>query len=419
MRLSTAHVFIAVATLLPPVAIVVPLGVAPLLVFAILAIAVTRLLSDAGFDVFRKIPAFFLILFVLWAATTLFWTPELLRGARTVAKLALFFAGGLLAIDSAAKLATADRHRCGTALLIGVASAIIYLSVDMYSDGVIRGAILRALGDGVFQRYMLNRPVAIIVLLLWPALIVIKRRYPGWMVWLGLIAIIGLLAGTENTTALIALIVGTLVYSIASISRFLPALRVVCIAGVVLSLLALPFFSGTSDKIKSWNALSSVENSFVHRLYIWDFAATRALEKPLSGWGIEASRGLAEKFKPDPGSKRMQTPIESRRLFFEENRLPLHPHSAGLQIWVELGVIGIVLCGGFLGSICWFAASRLQFGVACPPLLALIVTGFTICSSGFGIWQSWWMSSLWLSAILAFAVMQIPAGRGVDVKEMG
>jgi exopolysaccharide production protein ExoQ len=404
MRLSNANILTVTAVLLPPVALIVPLGVAPLLGATILAIVVARLRSDDGFGVFRSVPAFLLGLFLLWAATSLLWTPELLRGTRSVAKLVLIFAGGILAIDSAWKLAPAERRRCGTALVIGVTATFIYLAVDIYSNGIIRGAFLNALGQDGFQRHMLNRPVSIVVLLLWPALIVVKYRYPGWAVWLCLVLAIGLLAGSENATALVALTAGALVYSIASISKFLPALRVVSAAGIVVSVLALPLFSGMSDKIESWNALSGVENSFVHRLYIWDFAASRALEKPAMGWGIEATRGLARHIKPQGVPSGTETLIEAHRRFFKANRLPLHPHSAGLQIWVELGVIGVILFGGFLGWLCWCAGNRKQFGAASPALLALIVTGFAISSSGFGIWQSWWMSSIWLTAILTFAV---------------
>lgn len=404
MRLSNANVLTVTAAILPPVMLIVPLGVAPLAALTILTLVIVRLRSGGGFDVFRNIPVVFLGLFLLWAATTLLWTPEFLRGTRTVAKLALLFAGGMLAIDAARKLAPADRRKCGIALVIGVTAAIIYLAVDIYSDGSIRGAFLKALGHDGFQRHMLNRPVSIIVLLLWPALIVVKYQYSGWAVWLFLIMAIGLLAGSENATALVALIAGALVYSIASISRFLPALRVVSAAGIVISVLALPLFSGTSDKIESWNELSAVENSFVHRLYIWDFAASRALDKPVSGWGIEASRGFARHIENDNGPGRVETLIELRRRFFRNNRLPLHPHSAGLQIWVELGIIGVFLFGGFLGWLCWRAGNRTHFGAACAPLLALMVTGFAIASSGFGIWQSWWMSSLWLTAILTVAI---------------
>jgi exopolysaccharide production protein ExoQ len=408
MRLSNANVLTVTAAILPPVALVVPLGVAPLAALTILALVVTRLRSGGGFDVFRNIPVVFLGLFLLWAATTLLWTPEFLRGTRTVAKLALFFAGGMLAIDAARKLAPADRRKCGTALVIGVTAAIIYLAVEIYSNGIIRGAFLKALGQDGFQRHMLNRPVSIIVLLLWPALIVVKYRYPGRAIWLCLVLAIGLLAGSENATALVALIAGALVYSIASISPFLPAARVVSAAGIVVSVLALPLFSGMSDKIESWNGLSAVENSLMHRLYIWDFTASRALDKPVSGWGIEASRGLARHIENDRGPGRVETLLELRKRFFQNNRLPLHPHSAGLQIWVELGIIGAILFGGFLSWLCWCAGNHTQFGAACAPLLALVVTGFAIASSGFGIWQSWWMSSLWLTAILTVAVIPAP-----------
>jgi hypothetical protein len=78
----------------------------------------------------------------------------------------------------------------------------------------------------------------------------------------------------------------------------------------------------------------------------------------------------------------------------------------GARRWPRLNLA--LSFGGFLSWLCWCAGNRTQFGAACGPLLALIVTGFAIASSGFGIWQSWWMASLWLTAILTAAIIPAP-----------
>ena len=408
MRLSNAQILTAAALLIPPVALIVPLGIAPLFVVMILALFVLHLVNKEGFDAFRE-PAFLVVgLFLLWAAISLIWTPELPRGLRTVSKLVVLFGGGLLAIAGTRHLTLKERQTCGTTLLIGVIGATIYLSIEMYGQGAIRGTILKFFDGPAYQPYFLNRPTSIIVLMLWPAIIVLQQRFSPWVGMVAIAGAIGMLALAESATALVALSAGALVYLIASAPRLAPAVRALCTAGVVLSILALPLFAGIASRIDSWNATSGVENSFAHRLYIWDFAASRTIEKPVAGWGIEASRGLARGVDQVSEQKPGESGVEARKRFFKSARLPLHPHNAGLQIWVELGAIGSLLFAGMVGWLMWSAGDRQKWGAASAPLMGLTTTALAIASSGFGIWQSWWMSALWLAVILTLAVTKRP-----------
>ena len=409
MRLSNAQILTATALLLPPIALIVPLGAAPLFVVMILALFVLHLVNRGQFDAFRE--PFFLMtgIFLLWAAISLIWTPEPARGLRTVSKLAVLFAGGLLAIASTRYLTHKERETCGTTLLIGVIGATIYLSIEMYGQGPIRSAILKFFEEPAYQSFFLNRPTSIIVLMLWPAIIVLQQRFSPWVGCVALAIAFGMLAPAESATALVALGAGGLVYLIASVRRLTQAVRIVCTVGVALSILALPLFTGISDRIDSWNATSGVENSLAHRLYIWDFAASRTLEKPVAGWGIESARGLARGTPQISEQRPGESGVEARKRYFMSARMPLHPHNAGLQIWVELGAIGSLLFAGMVGWMMWSAGDRRKWGIASAPMMGLTTTALAIASSGFGIWQSWWMSSLWLAAILTLAVTKRPA----------
>ncbi len=128
--------------------------------------------------------------------------------------------------------------------------------------------------------------------------------------------------------------------------------------------------------------------SVTHRLKIWRFVADVIAERPLAGWGLNASREL-------PGGNVEIAP--------GANRLPLHPHNAFLQVWVELGAIGVAL-GAALGITALWAAMTLR-----PPAagdarcarasaLALIASGSLVAGVAYGIWQGWWMAALWLAA---------------------
>jgi O-antigen ligase len=114
------------------------------------------------------------------------------------------------------------------------------------------------------------------------------------------------------------------------------------------------------------------------------------MEKPLLGWGMDASRAM-------PGGKNI--------IFGETGEsLPLHPHNAALQFWLELGAIGAALFAlvlAYIGQAIWrMKASPMVQGAAA----ANFVSAFVVLSLSWGIWQKWWLAVLGISVALTVAV---------------
>lgn len=124
---------------------------------------------------------------------------------------------------------------------------------------------------------------------------------------------------------------------------------------------------------------TAVAGSMEHRYLIWRFAADRAAERPFLGWGFDASRSL-------PGGHQLTG--ERAEL------LPLHPHNAVLQVWLELGVPGLLL----LCVVLW--RTYMPPGWERFPRRELLVRTLTVtavfiaASATFGIWQSWWLATI-------------------------
>ena len=133
------------------------------------------------------------------------------------------------------------------------------------------------------------------------------------------------------------------------------------------------------------------KNSLGHRLLIWDFAGERIAERPLLGWGLDSSRAI-------PGGKELIRP--------GQRRLPLHPHDAALQVWLELGLPGAVLFALLLGWL-WLRLARrrgrasIAAAVGRQPRRRLARS----LSAGWGVWQEWWLGDAGLAvfAIVAMA----------------
>jgi O-antigen ligase len=166
-----------------------------------------------------------------------------------------------------------------------------------------------------------------------------------------------------------------------------PAARlaaILSVIGILTAPLTLPALGRLPEVLATADA---IKGSAWHRLLIWSFAGERIAERPLLGWGLDASRAIpggTEEIRP--GMK----------------QLPLHPHNAALQLWLELGIPGALLSAFFVGWL-WLrlgaaAWPRLYAAAAGGSLIAALVTA----SGAYGIWQEWWLGTLGLAL---FAVL--------------
>jgi len=80
--------------------------------------------------------------------------------------------------------------------------------------------------------------------------------------------------------------------------------------------------------------------------------------------------------------------------------LPLHPHNGALQVWLELGAVG-ALVGALIVLV---VVSRLTSEALTPTAraagLAAFATAAIEMSLSYGIWQSWWIATLWFTGFM-------------------
>ncbi len=127
-----------------------------------------------------------------------------------------------------------------------------------------------------------------------------------------------------------------------------------------------------------------------HRLLIWNFSAHKSLERPLLGWGMRSSRHV-------PGGDVW--------IHGMGETLPLHPHNAALQIWLELGAVGAMLGAGlFVFALATVRNNGVRTEAAMGA--AVITSAAVILFLSFGLWQSWWISALWLGVAFATAAQR-------------
>lgn len=317
--------------------------------------------------------------FVVWAGVSALWSPSA-RALLTAVEIAYVAAGSFLIWTWLSGLAVHERRRlaqvAAVSILVGVA---VYGVENAFHYPINRWWNGDRSVEWISASNVPKRAAALLALLLWPVAAVFGfLRRPGWTPAV-IIAGLGLAGFLTSRSALVGLVIGACAYGAAYAWRAagVRALLQIGVAAAFLS--AIPAGLVLSRAAADYPT-DGWSRSLLHRMEVWGHAATRALETPLHGQGVDASRSL---------------PIKDEVSRFEplmNSALPLHPHNAFLQVWLELGALGAALAL----IVLW----RLVAGAALPVALGYTACALALASSAYGIWQAWWMCGLAAGALL-------------------
>jgi exopolysaccharide production protein ExoQ len=401
-KLSDARLLAGAALVLPSIGMIAPLGVAPLLaVVAPLLLVVEKRRPTV---LHRPLGALTILLaaMALWGAASSSWSIIPAHSLFEAGRFALISAAGLVVVAAASTLDTAGRAQVGRAALGGFVLGVGVLAVELWGGFPIHRA-LSGLALADIRLAKLDRGATVLSLACWvPILFLVQRgrRFAAILVFLVTLAALDRLISLSAVFGLLTAAVGF------ALAWWRPRATALLMAGGFAVLLAvMPIRAPTRDTVLWLSEVAPwLRTSAQHRLIIWRFTDDRIAEKPLLGWGMDASRAI-------PGGKTSVRVYMSLpdSIQLEGDVMPLHPHDAILQWTVELGVVGTLLGGAIILCLAWLAgvaggATRATraiglatFAGALPPLLL-----------SFGIWQAWWQSTLWIAAALVVATGDRP-----------
>jgi O-antigen ligase len=386
----------AAALVMPPLAIFAPLAWAPaqaVLALALLALAPRRVLAGIG----EILPlAVLVVALALWATASALWSilPEhsLFEGLRFLA----VGAGGVIVLGAALDLSPPAGRRIAQFAAAGVAFAILLLAIERFGNFAIAKLFHDAGPDYPYSLARYDRGVVTLVLMLWPALAAARRPWQGAILMLGVFAAVWLMS---SLTSLLALAAGVAAFAFAC--RFPRFVAAALISALLAATTVLPAVVPSYQSTVTFQEHAIwFKPSGIHRLLIWRFTADRIAERPLLGWGMDASREL-------PGGHRdFSATLPGVRVVPGSEALPLHPHNAALQWRVELGLPGTALCLAILFWSLW----RVGFKARLSPIQRAAALGFAAAALvigllSFGAWQAWWLSCLWTTAAFCAGTM--------------
>src|SRR5690606_1135472 len=269
-------------------------------------------------------PALWLILlaaFTAWLALSALWSP--FGSAIQALKFTLTVSGGLLFARAAA---------LGPRLTLAAgASAALVLAALLAVEALWGMPLNHAANPGLLDWQLAGNPgrgAAVLTLMIWACLGFLLARRLVWAA-VAALAAAGVLASQFGQSANIAAFA-------AGASAFLLALAAprAAILGVsgalAFWLLAAPFVTPLLAQALPNAALPY---SWAARIEVWSYVSARIAEQPWIGHGLDASR------------------VDDAAILVQgqtSGAIPLHPHSASLQIWFETGAVGALLAAACL-----------------------------------------------------------------------
>ncbi len=337
----------------------------------------------------------------VWAAITAFWALDAgaaLRGAIGLLGVAVIL---FMLWQANYRLSTVERRRIAAAYLIGMFVAVAMLSVDIFSNAQLAAWFRDYDNTDVFQNELahrsLNRGITLLCFYT-PLYILVAWRCTTRALRLGTLAVgaVALVYCLSWGKDAIVLAGASALLCGAFALRSWQGTRWLMIVGFCTYVVAIPFVTRLIPPPQViWEEFRHFPPSLQHRLFIWSFTSQRIAEKPLLGWGMNSAKIIPG------GDHDVSVGLRQSKLLWRA--LPLHPHNAVLQWWLELGLVGALIATFGVTSLITVLWRR-RDSAARIAGAASLGAAMVVSLLSFGAWQSWWLAGMvivaWMFKIL-------------------
>ena len=395
---SGTIILCGLACIIPTLAALAPLQISSAAVLAAFFVCLLRCTNEKRWRL--KLTSFVILILSLpaWSAISGIWSIDGLHSLSAALRLLLAAVTLIVLSETAGRLKSSEKDLLLKCMAYG---AITGIAVTMLTIGAIHLHTIWIQKTEMADHELsaLNRNASVIVIFLWPwslATLKILGR-PATFAFVAVSAVSLMLLAPS--APLIALSCASLSFLVAWYS---PTLAKITLASVYLcSIIAIPFLGIIVPHIiTTLSQQVGDPTAIVHRLIIWQFASERILENPILGWGLNTARIL-----PGGGQEVAIGMTHTEGTTILGQTLPLHPHNALIQIWLELGLVGLTVFSAlFFLLLAAIPCARAEREV-CSVSIAALTAGFVISQLGFGFWQGWWLATLGIAAVLTKATV--------------
>lgn len=318
----------------------------------------------------------------VWASVTMLWSPY--DRADYALKFLIAAPVYLTAVAMISRLAGPGLARAQMALMVGMLGAAALFAAEMLTgnmlsathsgDNANAGEVMRTLGRGMS---------AFVALL--PGLVVLLWRYerPGRVAAAAMLTIAlwgGLAFGlTSNVLGGLGCIGGLALATAISPARAVIIAAAIAAASIAISPLMV-LFVWLPDGIRD-----ALPLTWEYRIEIWAYTVREIASAPLFGHGFDASRAIDHIAQ-----------VRGREL----DLMRMHPHSAGLHVYFEVGAVGALLMSAAILATGRMVAQRYCVNVQRAATGAFLAAA-SMAAVSYGVWQDWWVATGFLAACAA------------------
>ena len=307
--------------------------------------------------------------FVLWALAAVAWSPAH-RATDWLKAVPVVFSAWV----TARALAQRPAQALARPVVMAFGALLALLIIERVTDGFVIG--LARTGDSRDRLFDILSPgLALLSCLVFPAAALLGRLTGRTAAAWGLIALcLALGLSYRMDAAPVAILCGCVAYAVVRVAK--RAGFILVLAGIAViavswgTVAALAWQHGEQEWLTG-----HINLNWGYRVEIWNRVHELISGRFWTGYGFDTARIIAQ----GPG------------ITF------LHPHNGLLQIWLELGLVGVVLFLGWAAAAAWaYLRTRpTPDRLAVSAATAVTVAVFWLIS--FGIWQGWWLAAIGLT----------------------
>ncbi|MBL6948978.1 MAG: O-antigen ligase family protein [Rhodospirillales bacterium] len=406
-KIHNGHILGVSAFLFVPMATLLARGIAPLFVVAALGVLLTGLINKRAVTLPLGPVLFFLAAFAGWSLLTWFWSISPGETLKTgISLTATFFCAAVL-VAAAGGLNELEDRIFRNALILGGFIGFLLIAFEFASNAWLSRFLYGLDGKLLFfvegsYTATLNPGLAATSLYIGPWSLAVWKRFSRSVAATGIAFATGLLLLSQADVVVLSIFAGSVVGTLTFFcTSSMPRILAVMVALGVLVAPAIPGL--VRSPIGVGQSLPFLSPSGIHRVVIWQNTVKHIRKNPILGGGFDTSRalyGVKDRVKYFSSKDTGEVIWDAR---FEP--IPLHPHNGFLQVWLELGAIGAVILLGLLLAM-FRAIDRLVSGrVNRAVSFGMATVWLTIVSLSFGAWQSWWLTSIFLTVPFMVSVL--------------
>jgi exopolysaccharide production protein ExoQ len=398
----------AAFSLILPVAVFAPKGLAPLFILSMALILAAPLRRQ----LFFRRPSIFALtsgIFAIVALLSAFWSQSPAVTIKPAIVVAAIVIGGIYLVRAGCLMSAGEQIVFEKYVLFGgLIGFLLFLFENTSNGGIIRYYFELSGKEVPLEAILtirLNPANSVAAILFWPWSFAAYRRLPAGLFIVLVIGAIGSVLTGQASMPIIALICGAVVFVAMAVIPRKAMLGLVALVTLGVALMPLAPTALPNPQTEG-RYLSYLPPSALHRLLIWRTTARHIKDNPIIGLGFDASRNLYDQSTRQKISLLTDVPGKTFTIFFEP--IPLHPHNGILQVWMEMGILGAAALLGVLLSLirsAWNSSGGRWENAAC---FGAITTAIVIGSASFGVWQNWWLSALYLTGSVAAGLLAKP-----------